>query len=282
MAPQVIVYFHELPTTHAKARHVRRVGYQMSFIIDQALASFNIQKTKPGVEANKATAKVPKTVQKKTPSKNAAKNAKKRVAKVLRKKRSEYAAVEATEGCPNVATKAPFASTKAAKIKKHRVIKTNTIAANKTCTTIEIMIGSIPVTLITAEPIRVVSFKEEKKVLSSRKNITRCIQPAKKDKTVSNIKSQAWYIEGKVKVSNTHHLWGHSKVTRYVKSKKTNQKIQDNEARRVQAHMLQGASPKSQVKFKNQVMGIHASSKSQGHPPISKPSHDHVLVILNN
>ena len=192
--------------------------------------------------------------------------------------------MEATECCPNVATKAPLASTKAAKTKKHRVIKTNAIAANKACTTIEIMIGSIPVTLITAEPIRVVSFKEEKKVSSSRKNITRCIQPAKKDKTVSNIKSQAWYIEGKVKVSNTHHLWGHSKVTRYVKSKKTNQKIQDNEAMRVQAHMLQGASPKSQVKFKNQVMGIHASSESQGASPDlqakSRPCIGHIKQLM--
>ncbi|RXI02132.1 hypothetical protein DVH24_026662 [Malus domestica] len=242
MAPQVIVYFHELPTTHAKVRRVKHAGYRMSFIIDQAQASLNIPKPNPGVEANKATAKVAKTVQKKTPSKNTTKNVKKRVAKVLRKKRSENDVVEATEGLPNVAAKAPLASPKATKTKKHRVIKTNALAADKSCITTKIIVGSIPITLIIAEPLRVVSFKEEKKV--SRKNTTRRVQPAKKDNIVSNIKSQAWYIESKVKVANPYHLWGHYKVTNCVKSKKTNPKIHNNETMRIQAHMLQGASKK--------------------------------------
>ncbi|KAB2606316.1 hypothetical protein D8674_006033 [Pyrus ussuriensis x Pyrus communis] len=168
---------------------MRRQDMYGVLVIEYLSSLIKCKKPNPGVRANKATGKVATTVQKKTPSKNTIKNAKKRVFKVLRKKRSEDDVVKATEGILNVAAKAPLALTKVTNTKKHRVIKTNTLAANKACTITKIMIGSIPITLITAEPVRVVSFRKEKKV--SRKNTTRRIQPAKKDNTVSNIKSQA-------------------------------------------------------------------------------------------
>ncbi|KAB2632313.1 hypothetical protein D8674_028560 [Pyrus ussuriensis x Pyrus communis] len=81
---------------------------------------------------------------KKIPSKNATKKkAKKLVAKALKKKRSEDA----------LSWRLPNASTKAVKAKKHRVIKTNALAADKACTTTKIVIGSTPITLVTEEPV---------------------------------------------------------------------------------------------------------------------------------
>lgn len=80
---------------------------------------------------------------KKIPSKNATeKKAKKRVAKALKKKKVKCALVEATE-CINQSREA----------KKRGVIKANTLAADKACTTTKIVIGSTPITLVTEEPV---------------------------------------------------------------------------------------------------------------------------------
>ncbi|KAL6284489.1 hypothetical protein ACE6H2_015419 [Prunus campanulata] len=259
MAPQITVYFHDLPTTIDKDGRANPVVYQVSLIVDRAPVSLNVQQPNHGVKANKPAIKVTKTQLNRTLSKNSIKDAKERVARALsRKTCTDISREVAIEDIPLVAAKATSTS--------HRVIKTTSYTASKACISAQIMIGSIPITLTTKEHVMVTSVREcdiptKQKAQISWQTTTILPQLAKEDITIANLKSQGRDQD------NTSHLWGQSRMIAFDKSKKAKQKngrfIRPKV--RSQIHISQGADLESLAKLNKQVMRLK-DSLSQGAP----------------
>ncbi|KAM2041172.1 hypothetical protein ACFX16_035014 [Malus domestica] len=100
MAPQVTVFFHELPVVESKLGCGRHASHQISFTIDQAPTNCNMVKTKVATKTCKEAVKVIKVGPKKCPSKNALRNVRKREARALRKKIAKDHVLEDIEIIP--------------------------------------------------------------------------------------------------------------------------------------------------------------------------------------
>ncbi|KAM1706158.1 hypothetical protein ACFX2K_028340 [Malus domestica] len=163
MAPQVTVYFHELPAAESKLGHGKHASHRISFTIDQAPTNCSMVKTKVATKTSKVAVKVIKVGPKKSSSKNALRNARKRAARALRKKIAKECVLEDIE----IISRELFGaiSSKDTKVPRRKIVKVTSSPLTKVPVITQIMIGTIPITLPTTESVMMTSVEENEEIL---------------------------------------------------------------------------------------------------------------------
>ncbi|KAM2065377.1 hypothetical protein ACFX16_028653 [Malus domestica] len=163
MAPQVTVYFHELPAAESKLGHGRHAGRQISFTINEAPTICNMVKAKIATKTSKVAVKVIKVGPKKCSSKNALRNARKRAARALRKKIARDRLLEDIEIIPMEFL--GVVSSKNTKVPRRKIVKVTSSPPIKVPVITQIMIGTILITLPIMESVMMTFIKEDEEIL---------------------------------------------------------------------------------------------------------------------
>ncbi|KAM1083303.1 hypothetical protein ACFX19_022125 [Malus domestica] len=163
MAPQVTVYFHELPAAESKLGHGKHASHRISFTIDQAPTNCNMVKTKVATKTSKVAMKVIKVGLKKSSSKNALRNTRKRTSRALRKKIAKERVREDIEIISRELLGA--ISSKNTKMPRRKIVKVTSSPLTKVPVITQIMIGTIPITLPTTELVMMTSVEENEEIL---------------------------------------------------------------------------------------------------------------------